>query len=547
MADAAANNQYPYTVYSHYLRIKIFNNRGAKKYGTVDIEYRGKQNISELFARTIEPEGSILEVAKDPVFDRIVEKRNRRKVHVRSFAMPGVKAGSIIEYRWKESHDDELANYVRLPGHLDVPIEHLVYHLKPLVNPYFPYSMRYLPFNMSLPPFKYDPTGYAVSGVDNIPAFNEEPDSPPETQISTWALIYYDVDRKENPDKFWESEGKSLYNRYRPLIKVTGDVKALAAKITAGAGNPDEQLLRLHEYCRKSLKDLSGDDITEADRQAAKDNHKTADTLKRGIGTPMDIRLAFAALAIGAGYDARVAFLPDRGSLFFSKKVMSVYFLPSMAIAVNVNDRWRLYDVTTRYIEPGNLRWEEEGGEALVTDDKNPEWAPIPVNDPLTAQSKRTGQLHLDEQGALEGDLREVLTGHVAEDWRWQNQKHSPQDREKALRELIERRLPGAEVSEIKMSDPNDLRQPVSFEYHIKVEATLPERASASSSPRPFSNSTWRRATRRAPANTTSAGAIHGPKLKTSASRYLPVSRSITPTRPARFRSNRWARIPSKF
>jgi hypothetical protein len=30
VADAAANNQYPYTVYTHYIRIKIFNDRGAK-------------------------------------------------------------------------------------------------------------------------------------------------------------------------------------------------------------------------------------------------------------------------------------------------------------------------------------------------------------------------------------------------------------------------------------------------------------------------------------------------------------------------------------
>ena len=79
VADAASNNQYPYTVYTHYLRIKIFNDRGAKQYGTVDIEYRGKQNVSGLFARTIEPDGSVQDVSKEAVFDRIVEKRNGKR------------------------------------------------------------------------------------------------------------------------------------------------------------------------------------------------------------------------------------------------------------------------------------------------------------------------------------------------------------------------------------------------------------------------------------------------------------------------------------
>ena len=383
--------------------------------------------------------------------------------------MPGVKAGSIIEYRWKESHDDELADYVRLPGHREIPIEHLVYHLKPLQNPYFPYTMRYMPFNMKLPAFKLEPGGYAVSSVDNLPAYHEEPDAPPESQIGAWALIYYDEDRKENPDKFWKSEGKLLYGYYKPLIKVNGKVKELAAKLTAGSNSPDEQVQRLYEYCQKNLKDLSGTDITEAERVAAKNRQTTADTLERGVGSRMDIRLAFAALAMGAGFDARLAYLSDRGMLFFSRNVLSSYFLNCIDIAVNLNGHWRLYDVTTRYLEPGHVRWQEEGEDALITDGKNPEWLAVPLNDPLASQAKRTGQFHLDEQGNLEGDLTEVLTGHTADDWCSLNQEHSPREREKSFQDSLERRMPGAEVSRIKLSDPDNFAQPVTLQCHLRV------------------------------------------------------------------------------
>ena len=470
VADAASNNQYPYTMYTHYLRIKIFTDRGVKEFGTVDLDYAGKEHISDLAARTIEPDGSIQELQKDAVFDRVVVKGHGLKVHARSFAMPGVKPGAIIEYRWRESHDNELANYVRLPGQRDIPIEHLVYHLKPLENPYFPYRMRYQTFNIDLPPFKAEPGGYFTSTVNNIPAYREEPDSPPADQVRSWVLIYYEQDKKETPDKFWKSEGKRLYGYYKPFIKVNGDVKALAAQITAGAKSPAEQLRFIEIYCQKNIKDLNGNAVTEADRELAKENHNTADTLKRGIGTPMDIQLAFAALAMASGFEARVACLPDRGSMFFEKTMMSTYYLPVRDIAVKVDGHWRLYDPMSRYIEPGRTRWQEEGVDALITDDKNPEWVNNPMTAPLSSQHQRAAKLRLGEDGSLEGDVTEILTGHPAEIWRWQNRDRSVQDREEQLRTDARDRLPGAEVTQIKLSDPADLAQTVSLAYHIKVQ-----------------------------------------------------------------------------
>jgi len=470
VADAATNNQYPYTLYTHYLRIKIFTDRGVKEFGTVDIDYSRKTHISDLAARTIEPDGSIQELAKDAVFDRVVVKAGGRKIHARSFAMPGVKPGAIIEYRWRENHDDELANYVRLPGQRDIPIEHLIYHLKPLNNPYFPYRMRYQPFNIDLPPFQAERGGYFTSTVNNISAYRKEPDSPPADQVRSWVLIYYELDKKETPEKFWKSEGKRLYGVYKPLIKVNGDVKALAAQITAAAKSPEHQLRLIDIYCQKNIKDLSGNSVTEADRQAAKENHNTADTLKRGIGTPMDIQLAFAALAMASGFEARVAYLPDRGSMFFAKTLMSTYYLSASDIAVKVNGRWRLYDPVSRYIEPGRTRWQEEGVDALITDDKNPEWVSNPLTAPLSSQHQRTARLRLNEEGTLEGDVTELLTGHPAETWRWQNTDRSVPDREEQLRTDVKNRLPGAEVTQIKLSDPTDLMQPVSLAYHVKVQ-----------------------------------------------------------------------------
>ncbi len=208
VADAAANNQYPFTTYTHYVRLKIFNDRGVKRFGTVDIEYRGKQYISEVAARTIHPDGSIQEMGHDAIFNHIIEKRKHEKVRAVSFAVPGITVGSIIEYRWRESDQDALANYVPLYAYRDIPVEELTFHIKPLSNPYFPYTMRYQPFHVNVPPFKPDSRGWYTSQLTKLAAFQEEDDAPPSSETSPWILIYYAEDRKENPDHFWKTEGR---------------------------------------------------------------------------------------------------------------------------------------------------------------------------------------------------------------------------------------------------------------------------------------------------------------------------------------------------
>jgi hypothetical protein len=471
VANGASNNQYPFTTFSHYLRVKIFTERGVKNYGTVNITYNGKQLLGSIAGRTIQPDGSIQELTKDAIFDRVDYKGSGLKVRTRSFAMPRVKPGSIIEYQWREERPEEIANYVHLPAQREFPVEELVYHLKPLVNPYFPYRMRYVPFNCTLPPFQQERDGYFTSTMKNIPAYVEEEDMPPENEIRPWVLIYYDEDRKDNLEKFWKSEGKRTYSIYKPELKVNGDVKSLAAQLVAGVNDENAQVVRLYEYCRNKIKDLSSDDVSESDRQGWKGNHNTAETLKRGIGTPLDIQLAFAALATAAGFDARIAELPDRGDIFFKKEFLSSHFLRSVDVAIKVDGNWRLYDVSSPYLEPGRLRWEEEGVVALISDDSKPEWISTAVTPALSSRYQRSGNLKLDEQGTLEGDVTETLLGHPAEEWRVRYRGRSTQQREETLRNDTRNRLPGADVTSIVLSDPKDLSQPVKFSYHVRVQA----------------------------------------------------------------------------
>src|SRR5262245_61756896 len=89
---------YPRTVINHYLRIKIFNDRGKDSQSKVDIPYENDVEIKELAARTIKVDGSIVELEKKDIFDRTIVKKGGLKVKAKSFAMPSVEPGAIIEY-----------------------------------------------------------------------------------------------------------------------------------------------------------------------------------------------------------------------------------------------------------------------------------------------------------------------------------------------------------------------------------------------------------------------------------------------------------------
>src|SRR6476620_3371425 len=67
-------------VLSHYVRIKIFNERGREKYSKIDIPYVNGVKIKDVAARTIKPDGSIVELAKDDIIEKVVVKASGLKL-----------------------------------------------------------------------------------------------------------------------------------------------------------------------------------------------------------------------------------------------------------------------------------------------------------------------------------------------------------------------------------------------------------------------------------------------------------------------------------
>ena len=462
--DDASNSG---TDFIHYVRVKVFTERGKETQSKIDIPYLNGISVKDIAARTIKPDGTIVELKKDAIFDREVVKFGRFKLKSKSFALPGIEPGAIIEYRWREVYEFK-TNYVKMEFQRDIPVQLVRYYLKP--NPMAMYPMKTITFQGAPPQFVKEKSGYYMTEMKNMPAFREEPNMPPEDQVKMWMLIYYAPDVRKEPAEYWKDRGKLIYEDRKNYMKINDDIRRAATEAVGDATTQEQKLERIFNYCRTKIKNINDDasGLTAEQLQKLKDNNSPADTLKRGYGTGTDINFLFAAMAGAAGMEARYAGIGDRSRKFFDPNFTNTYFMGGYNIAVKFGDKWRFFDPASTYVPFGMLRWQEEGIQALVTDSKDPGFFATPISPAEKSMKRRIARLKLTEDGSLEGEVRIEYTGHFAVDMKEDNDDDTPEQRETKLKNSVKGRL-GGEISDIKIESANDPLKPFVYAYKVKV------------------------------------------------------------------------------
>ena len=90
---------------SFYARIKLLTEKG-KNLATVEVPYlRGNFKISDIKARTIHADGTVIPLAGKPE-DLLISKNGDKQIGRMVFTLPSVEVGSILEYRYELRYDD---------------------------------------------------------------------------------------------------------------------------------------------------------------------------------------------------------------------------------------------------------------------------------------------------------------------------------------------------------------------------------------------------------------------------------------------------------
>jgi hypothetical protein len=469
----------PRTVLRHYLRIKIFNERGREQFNKIDIPfgrisgYGVNIKIKDIAARTIKADGSIVELKPEDVIEREVVKGDGIKLKAKSFAVPSIEPGAIIEYRWKEIRGDNLTFYDRLQFAREIPVHQVIYYLKPLSLPGFPYGMRAQNFNGRNTPFNKEKNGFYSTMMTNVPSFKEEPHMPSEYAVRPWMLVYYSEDKKLEPQKFWREHGRTVYENNKTGIKVGDDVRTAVSQAVGDATTTEQKVERIFNFVRTKIKNVYDDinKFSDADRKKVAENKTPAGTLKLGFGDPTDINRLFVAMLTAAGVEARIANLPRRNSSGgFNINFTDAYFMQTTNVAVKIGDKWQFFDPAVRYLPYGMLWWDEEGQPALISDPKEPVWAETPVSTTEKSLEKRTGKFKLTEEGTLEGEVRMEFTGHIGAMHKEYNDEETEQERVEIVKNLVRANVLGsAEVSDVKVENVLDPDKPFVYAFKVKV------------------------------------------------------------------------------
>ncbi len=438
---------------STYSRLKVLTAAG-KDYANVEIPvFRRGYYLKSLKARTVKPNGGAQDFTGQ-VLEKTVLRFGRIKVAVKTFALPDVDVGSIIEYRCRFVFDpgkiassqaqdvlESLGTGRREVEEGGVPPIKEVYSLGwggwEISARLFTYKAHYAyyPFNkgqihlfgrnMRLawsshgleggPPEMY---GNAVEfRVQNVPGYEAEEYMPPEDPLQMGVDFFFLDNTIGGAEQYWRDESAAWRQQAAYYMSFQSDIKAEGEKLLSGMPDPVSRLKKLYERAQQ-VRNLSYDRTLtqkEVKAQGIKPDRSADEVLTRNYGLRSDITRFFCVLARTAGFPADVARVVSRDDKFFHDNLISLYgqFDAEVTI-VKAGDREWILDPATPSCPFGTVPWYCSDTTAITTRPVPSIFITVPASPPEAALTKREFNLLLDASGNLTGSADVVFHGQEA-------------------------------------------------------------------------------------------------------------------------------------
>ncbi|MCU1241519.1 MAG: hypothetical protein JWO71_2245 [Candidatus Acidoferrum typicum] len=434
--SARTGNQY------NYVRIKILTEDG-RKYGDVEIPFfREQGTIHGLKARTIRPDGTIANF-EGKAFDKTIVKAKGLKYLAKTFTLPDVQVGSIIEYHYTYDLQEGLI----FDSHWILSDELFTKHAKFSLKAYPEFMLRWswpagLP--AGTPPPK-DEHGVIRMETQNVPAFQIEDYMPPENELKMRVdFTYSEHDVEREPDKFWKNEGKKLNGRVESFISKRKALEQVVAQAVSPNDAPEEKLRKLYARAQQVRNTSFEMEKTEQEqkREKEKEINNVEDLLKQGRGNARQINWFFVGLARATGFEANSVYISSRRQYFFKPAMMNASQLTGDVVVVKLNGKDFYCDPGSKFAPLGLMPWEETFVKGLRLDKDGGAWVDTSLPQSSDSKIERKADLKLNEEdGSLSGKLTITFSGLEAlsrrNDWRDEDETARKKFLEDQVREYI--------------------------------------------------------------------------------------------------------------
>jgi hypothetical protein len=476
-------------VHSVYARIKVLTDAG-RKYANVEIPYsRRGFSIAGISGRTIHPDGSVVPFEGKP-FDKTVERSGGIRINVKSFTLPDVQVGSIIDYRYSLRYEDHML----LPPDWDVQGElfqrKAYFKFIPFQNHGSMYiqlahgqiasGLAWTPFlgasaqveRHELPGSTFATThdvGFWVDlNMNDIPAFVEEPYMPPENMLKMRVYFYYQQNTKM--EDYWKAEGKFWNKEVQDFVGKNHGIDEAVAKLVSSSDTPEQKVRKIYAFVG-SLENQ--DYIPERSKQEEKVLDlkviKGADNvLENHSGSHDELNRLFVSMVRAAGIPASLIWVPDRSRDIFIKQYLSTRQLESEIAIVQLEGKDVFLDPGTKFCPYGIMDWRYSGVDGLRQSPKGADIGQTPSPTYGQSVTTRLARISLDEHGMVNGTVSLMFKGSAAMHRRQLGGKTDAEGRKKLLEDELRHSLPGnSEISLTNSPDWDNAESPLIVQFHV--------------------------------------------------------------------------------
>lgn len=462
-----------HSFHSLYMRIKVLTEAG-RKHADVQIPYYKEGfSISDLHGRTIHSDGSIIEFKGKP-FDKDVVKSKTVKIKVKSFSLPDVQVGSILEYRYTIRWESGrvIPPQWSLQDDLFQRKEHFTFK---------PYSrdvrLAHGETGRGLSWVSMLPKGAVVKDAgdryeleaSNILPFAKEEHMPPALPFKYYVRFYYTS--VSTTDQYWNQEGKYWNSEVEHFIAKKAGVAEAVATVLAAGDSPEQKVKNIYRYVGQIDNLTYHPKRTEQEQKVLgqRENRGAEDVLRQRFGDRDEITRLFVAMVRAAGIPAWVMTVTDRSETFFEQKYLSMSQFNAEIAIVRLNDKDVFLDPGTTFCPYGMLNWKYSGTQGIrQTAGGSTEIVSTPLPEYMAAITKRVARLRMDDHGQVEGSLAAGFFGQEALQRRLEGLQTDDVGRTKILEDEARSWFSAdAQISVTKGPDWNAVDAPLIVEYKV--------------------------------------------------------------------------------
>ncbi len=456
----------------HYVRIKIMTEEG-RKHANVEILFvKGIDKIANIRARTIKPDGSIVNF-NGQVFEKELVKGRGVKYLAKTFTLPDVEAGCVIEYFFTV----DFAVYVGSRWILSDELftKKAQFSLKPYHgSSYLTYTLRWSWHD--LPPGaepKEGPDHVIRMEANNIPAFQTEDYMPPANELKSRVdFIYESGVAEKDQASFWNRIGKQRNGQLESFIGRQKAMDQAVAQIVPPSDSQDVKLRKIYDRVQEIRNKTY--ELRKTEQEEKREKEKPAENVeevwKRGYGNRTQLNWLFLALVRAAGFDAYGCWVADRKDYFFNPGTMESAKLNVNVVLVKLNGKDLYFAPGTAFTPFGLLIWWETGVTGLRLDKDGGSWIRTTLPQASESRIERVGKLRLSDTGDLEGKVTVTYTGLEAMYHRLEERHADEVARKKYLEERVTSQIAVAAEAELtNQPEWASSEKPLVAEFSLKI------------------------------------------------------------------------------